>query len=222
MSAFSLARRTDDPIRYLSAARRNDYEAELRNHEAAIVRHQVQNDLGTRGVLRQDAKGTDLGPRPVVPAEPKPTLGELFVKYLSAVSDWIPAEAAVLYAAAVAFAQPAVSSGANPVISARLWVVGAALAVLLQAFTSYRAGNTTRILATRALLSGVAFAIWSATVPLSAWNKLAWFDLSDAVVLLALIAAAIVFTFAAEFFTTPRAAKDPVPAVPAPAPQPAP
>ncbi|TFB52312.1 hypothetical protein [Cryobacterium tagatosivorans] len=221
MSAFSLARRTDDPVRYLSAARRDAYEAEVRDYKAAVVRHQVQNDLRTRGVLRKDATETDLGEQPVAPAAPKPTLEELFVKYLSALSDWIPAEAAVLYAAAVAFAQPAVSSGANPVISARLWVVAAALAVLLQAFTCYRARNTTRILLTRALLSGVAFAIWSATVPLSAWNKFAWFDLSDAVVLLALIAAAIVFTFIAELATRSDTAADQAPA-PVPEPQPAP
>lgn len=221
MSAFSLARRTDDPVRYLSADRREAYEAKLRDHEAEVVRRQARNDLRTRGVLRKDAPGADLGEQPAAPAEPKPTLGDLFVKHLSALSDWIPAEAAVLYAAAVAFDQPALDSGANPVISARLWVAGAAIAVLLQAFTSYRARNTTRILVTRALLSGVAFAIWSATVPLSAWNKFEWFDLGDAVVLLALIAAAIVFTFIAELATRSDTATDRAPA-PVPAPQPAP
>lgn len=103
------------------------------------------------------------GARPTVATTENPALA-----FIGRFTKWIPGDVIALYAATVALMQPALDSGEDPVISFPAWLI-ALVATPLVVYAIGLAAKTSKLWL-RAFFSIPAFAIWSSTVPHSAWQ----------------------------------------------------
>jgi hypothetical protein len=117
-------------------------------------------------------------------------------EFIGKIAKWIPAEIVTLYGAGVTAMQPAADAAdKTPVISVELWVVALVGTAVLIFAAAMSAGQKNGLL--RAALGMVAFVIWSATIPHSAWEKLSFFTTNEIVVYVGLgiaaVAASVIF-----------------------------
>ena len=119
---------------------------------------------------------------------------------LDALTRWLPAEVVALYAAIVAAMQPRQEDGKQIVPEVRLWpwLLGIVATLLVVLFGAKAADNTDKLL-WRLVLAGVAFVLWSATVPYSAWYLLPWIDLAGMAFWGTLTIVVVVFTKVAQW-----------------------
>jgi Na+/proline symporter len=137
-------------------------------------------------------------PRPA--AAPSPTLGEQLAAGLGALVKWLPAEVVGGYAAAVVAMQPEQGEGqppAPPDISWTAWIIALVATPILVFLVAKAVKNNEKRLA-RVGLSIPAFALWSASIPNSVWEKLDAFSDNRRLFLLGLLFVVSGFTYLAQ------------------------
>jgi hypothetical protein len=135
------------------------------------------------------------------------TAPQLLAAALGALTLWLPAEIITAYAAFVTLLNA--TKGAAPWLSGLLWIIALVATPLTLGLTAWaqRAPNVKRSeagtikLRWSVVLSPIAFVLWSAAVPNSAWNLLPWFQTSSAVALFALLVVTGLFTLVATRLT---------------------
>jgi hypothetical protein len=156
----------------------------------------------TTSVHRARRGRADAGEAAEVPEAPSPVSVDTLVV-------WIPGEVIAAYAAIVLALQPEKTGDAEPPmeITSAGWIVGAMIfAAILTALGGWArarnlSGKESRELAVRAVLAAIAFLIWSAVVPGSAWYDIDDFAENQTVVALVAGLIAAVFSLFAEGIT---------------------
>jgi predicted benzoate:H+ symporter BenE len=149
------------------------------------------------------ALGIAIGSSEVDPAlqgTENPTLGQQVLTALGALIKWLPAEIIAGYAATVALMQPKAGSAEPANISSTAWWIALIATPVLIGIAGWVAGNYTK-LPIKIALSIPAFALWSASVPSSAWNKLDAFRDNSPVFMFGVLIVTIIFTAIAEKVT---------------------
>lgn len=151
--------------------------------------------------LRIATNAPSTRPRGARAAEEKtPGLGERTLTALGALVKWLPAEIVAGYAAVVVAMQPEVIEGAAaqpPDVSWEAWLIALAATPVL-VLVAAMVAKTTERLAARAILSIPAFALWSATIPHSVWEKWDSFEESRPLFLFGLLIVVSIFTYVAQ------------------------
>jgi hypothetical protein len=126
-----------------------------------------------------------------------PTLAQQVLTAFGALIKWLPAEIIAGYAATVALMQPEAGSSEPANISPLVWWIGLAATPVLVGLAGWVGDNFVK-LPTKIVLSIPAFALWSASVPASAWNKIDAFQNSTPAFMFVILLVTIMFTAVAE------------------------
>jgi hypothetical protein len=137
---------------------------------------------------------------PPAAAAPAATIGKQAIDALGALVKWLPAEIVAGYAAVVTAMQPEQAAGAPakpPSISWTAWVVALIATPILVLVGAWTAGKLAGAVA-RMALSVPAFALWSATIPHSVWEKWDAFTNNRPLLLFVLLIVVSIFTAIAQ------------------------
>lgn len=208
MSAFSLARRPEyrgslSPEAAEEYARQRD---EWRSRTLLIeARKRSREDLAEAVEIVKPGSilpflGRDDEPTPTEPEKPKKTLKERAIDYVSALSDWLPAEATAIYAAGVV-AYVAADADYVPPQWDWFWIGTIVFAMALQFFACRTAGNAGWPTFWRVGLTAIAFTLWSSTIPNGWWSRWEWVDFGNPAVAIWFVVLACVFTGMAEWIS---------------------
>lgn len=113
-----------------------------------------------------------------------PTTGQLITTAVAAFVKWIPAEVVAGYGAFVAAnwvsqTEKPSAPGADPIPNSGLWYIALIATPLLVFVAGLLAGRLDRFIR-KAVLAPLGFALWSASIPHSYWNKFEWFKGNEA------------------------------------------
>lgn len=170
-----------------------------------------QTDQTTIAALQ--TAGVSIAPASGETSTPVP-LQQKALDALGALTRWIPTEIIAGYAALVTAMQPHDVEKANvPVVSLEAWLVALAATLALSIATialdvQPSAQPLARRIVRKTPLAGIAFALWSYTIPYSAWTLLPGPVNPSArpVVLFGLFIITALFTLAAQKIDPPEAA----------------
>jgi hypothetical protein len=120
-------------------------------------------------------------------------------EFIDVVVKWIPGEIVAFYAAGITM----LSDGSDKVASPNrgLWLGALAATVALALLSSKKAGKSHRQAAILAALAAAAFLIWSAAMPFSGWQSIAWFSTRTRGLAVGAALVGIVFAKVAEWWS---------------------